>query len=134
MDGDEIRHQVMAVFETLRQAMLNQDAETISACVAEDYQGSDAGGVPHDRSAMLQAYGPGGVTLHTFDVSDVTVRSWPGTALVAGTTCLQGTYGSHVFEHDARFLDVYAKRGGRWQLVASHVTDRKASVSAGPDG
>lgn len=114
---------VLDVFHKIRQAMLTNDDVFLRAHVAEDYQGSDAGGRAHDRDGMLAAYGPGGVKLAAFEVSEVQTRSWAGTVLVTGVGWLQGSYGSEDFEHNLRFLDVYADRGSSWKLVASHVTD-----------
>jgi hypothetical protein len=72
---------------------------------------------------MIAAYGPGGVKLEAFDVSEVRTRSWSHTVLVQGVAFIRGRYADQGFQHDLRFLDVYALREPGWQLVASHVTD-----------
>lgn len=104
--------------------MLANDAEVLAAHVAEDYRGCDAGGRQHGRDLMLSAYGPGGVRLSAFDVSELHTTSWSDTVLVTGCAWIRGTYRDQQFEHQLRFLDVYARRAGAWQLVASQVTDR----------
>jgi hypothetical protein len=103
--------------------MLSNDAETLQSHVAENYSGSDAGGRMHTREEYLAAYGPGGVHLTTFEVSELHTEAWNDTVLVSGIVDLQGVYENQEFEHRSRFLDVYRQRGEVWQLVASSVTD-----------
>jgi len=114
---------VLRVFESIREAMLDNDADTLRLHVAEDYCGSDAGGRPHGREDYLSAYGPGGVSLEVFEVSDTETIAWADTVLVSGIALLRGAYQSETFEHRARFLDVYRHQKGCWKLVASSVTD-----------
>ena len=115
--------EVLAIFSTIQQAMLSNDAETLVRYVAKDYRGVDANGRTHGRDLMVSAYGPGGVDLDTFEVSDVQTTAWEGTVLVSGVAWIHGIYGSIEFEHRLRFLDVYAQRDESWRLVASQVTD-----------
>lgn len=115
--------QVLEIFGELRRAMLDNDLETLNAWVADDYRGSDAGGRIHGRDGYLQAYGPGGVELETLEVRQIETISWADTVLVRGKAEISGRYGEHLFDHRLSFLDVYAKRAGNWQLVASHVCD-----------
>lgn len=115
--------EVRSIFDRIRQAMLNNDVETLRTFVAEDYRGSDAGGRDHGRDHYLEAYGPGGVKLDEFGISDIDTTSWGDTVLVRGVATIRGRYGEHEFEHTLRFLDVYALRTENWQVVASHVCD-----------
>ena len=115
--------EVLEVFDKLRNAMLSNDAETLRTHVAAGYRGTDAGGRIHDRDEYLVAYGRDGVTLTTFEVSDLHTESWAETVLVSGQVDLRGAYQDQQFEHRSRFLDVYRRRDGSWELVASSVTD-----------
>ena len=113
----------LGVFESIRKAMLANDADALRMHVAEDYRGSDAGGRPHGREEYLAAYGPGGVALEVFQVSDTETRAWAETVLVMGNVLIRGTYQGQSFEHRARFLDVYRHQDNGWKLAASSVTD-----------
>ena len=123
MQSTSRESRVLLIFEILRKAMLSNDAETLRTHIAEDYRGSDAGGRVHDRDEYLAAYGPGGVALTVFEVSDLHIEGWSGTVLVSGIAELRGSYHDQQFEHRLRFLDVYRQRNRTWQLVASSVTD-----------
>ncbi len=126
MQTDDVERNVLEVFHRIRKAMLANDADTLRDLVAEDYQGCDAGGQPHDRALMVKSYGPGGVTLDVFEVSEVEAKYLGSTALVSGVAVIRGSYAGEAFEHDMRFLDVYVHRDRSWQLIASQITDRKA--------
>lgn len=119
----ESTEHVLQIFDAVRQAMLTNDADVLRAHVDADYEGSDAAGRLHDKEQMIAAYGPGGVELAVFDVSEVRARSLTDTVLLRGIAHIRGRYGDEEFEHELRFLDVYALRETGWQLVASHVTD-----------
>jgi ketosteroid isomerase-like protein len=114
---------VLAVFESIREAMLANDADALGSHVAEDYRGSDAGGRSHGREEYLAAYGPGGVALEVLEVSDTETRAWADTVLVTGLVLIRGIYQDQSFEHRARFLDVYRHQENGWRLAASSVTD-----------
>jgi hypothetical protein len=122
-EGATAEAAVLEIFHRIRSAMLRNDAAVLAAHVAEDYRGSDAGGRAHGRQLMLSAYGPGGVKLDAFEVSEVETRSWADTVLVTGVARIGGSYQLETFAHTLRFLDVYARRDGRWQLLASQATD-----------
>ena len=114
---------VLRIFEKIRRAMLDNDAHALGLHVAEDYCGCDAGGRPHGREEYLAAYGPGGVALAAFDVSEIQTKAWSDTVLVTGIAVIRGAYQGQLFEHRARFLDVYRQQDDGWRLVASSVTD-----------
>ena len=114
---------VLNTSETIRRAMIDHDVEALERYVAEDYRGSDAGGRLHDREQMLSAYGPGGVSLDLFEVDQVEASGWADTTLLEGIARISGHWQDQTFAHTLRFLDVYARREGRWQLVASQSTD-----------
>jgi ketosteroid isomerase-like protein len=123
MEPTDPQADVLKTFDEIRRAMLANDAAVLSRHVADDYRGSDAGGRSHGREQYLAAYGPGGVTLETFDVSDLRTTAWTDTVLVTGVALIRGAYQDQRFEHRLRFLDVYRQRDGAWRLVASSATD-----------
>ena len=123
MDLTESEAEVMRAFEEIRRAMLANDVTTLGRLVADDYRGSDAGGRRHDREQYLAAYGPGGVTLETFDVSEVVTTAWTDAVLITGVALIRGAFQDQQFEHRLRFLDAYRRRDGAWRLVASSATD-----------
>lgn len=109
--------------ESLRQALLANDVVSLGMLLADDYRGFGPDGAAHDRAMMLDAYGPGGVQLVTYETSEVTTRIVGDVGLVMGLGVIGGRYGDQAFRHRVRFLDVYVHRGARWQLFVSQVSE-----------
>jgi len=55
-------------------------------------------------------------------VDDVTVTLFGDTAVVRGRTVATGTFNRSPIRARIRFTDVFMKRDGRWQAVASHAS------------
>jgi hypothetical protein len=55
-------------------------------------------------------------------VDDITVRLYGTTAVVRGRTVADGMFEGKPVSARIRFTDVFVKRDGRWQAVASQAT------------
>ena len=108
--------------QRLAQAEAKGDIPALEQLLAPDYQGYDPSGRPQDRAGVLRGYAEGGVRMTTLRQSGLRVRVLGDTGLVAGINALRGQQGAEHFDLRLRFLDVYAWRDGRWQLVASQDT------------
>ena len=106
----------------LAQAEQQGDISALEQLLAPDYQGYDPSGRPQDRAGVLRGYAEGGVRMTTLRQSGLRVRVLGDTGLVAGINAVRGQQGTEHFDFRLRFLDVYAWRDGRWQLVASQDT------------
>lgn len=98
------------------------DVATIEQLLAADYQGHDPVGRPQDRAGVLRAYTDGGLRLTNVQLSELQARIIGETGLVTGISSLQGQQGAEHFHFQLRFLEVYAWRADRWELVASQNT------------
>jgi ketosteroid isomerase-like protein len=113
---------VLQVAERLAEAERTGDVAALEQILASDYQGYDPAGRPQDRAAVLRGYGVGRVRMGGLIQSELKARVLGDAAVVAGINALQGHDGPEHFHFRLRFLDVYALRDGRWQLVASQDT------------
>jgi hypothetical protein len=107
--------------ESLRRALLGNDAAALGGLLADEYRGFGPDGAAHDRAMMLEAYRPGGVELLAYETGEVTTRLVGDVGLVMGVGVISGRYGDQAFSHRVRFLDVYVHRDARWQLFVSQV-------------
>ena len=109
--------------ERLAQAEAKGDIPVLEQLLAPDYQGYDPSGRPQDRAGVLRGYAEGGgVKVTSLLQSDLRARVLGEAGLVAGINVMRGQQGHEHFDLRLRFLDVYAWREGRWQLVASQDT------------
>ena len=108
--------------ERLGQAEQAGDVAALEQLVAADYHGYDPSGRPQDRAGVLRGYADGSVRLTTLSQSDLRARVLGDAGIVSGINLLRGQHRADHFEFRLRFLDVYAWRDGRWQLIASQDT------------
>ena len=106
----------------LAEAERTGDIPALELLLAADYRGYDPSGRPQDRAGVLRGYAEGGVQVTSLHQSELRARVLGDSGLVSGIKVLRGQQGAEHFDFRLRFLDVYAWRDGRWQLVASQDT------------
>lgn len=95
------------------------DVSALERLLAADYQGFDPAGLQHDRGHVLQAYGVDGVRLVSVQLSELQARIVGDAGIVAGISAMRGHRGPERLDFRLHFVDVYAWRDDRWQLVVS---------------
>jgi ketosteroid isomerase-like protein len=106
----------------LAEAERRGDVQALEQLVAADYLGYDPAGRAQDRSRITRAYADGAVRITTLGQRDLHARVVGEAGLVTGVSAFRGRQGEESFDFTLRFLDVYAWRDGRWQLIASQDT------------
>ncbi len=108
--------------QRLAEAERQGDVRALEELIGTDYAGYDPSGRMQDRQGVLRAYVEGGVRVTVLEQRELRARIIGEAGLVSGVSALQGRQGEEPFDFTLRFLDVYAWRDGRWQLVASQDT------------
>jgi ketosteroid isomerase-like protein len=113
---------LVAAAARLAEAEHQGDVRALEELIADDYTGYDPAGRLQNRAGVVRAYEEGGVHVTTLGQSELSARVIGEVGLVTGVSAFQGRSGKEPFDFKLRFLDVYAWRDGRWQLVASQDT------------
>ena len=108
--------------QCLAEAERQGNVRDLEALIAADYTGYDPAGRPQDRRGVMRAYAEGHVRVTALRQSELRAQVIGEVGLVTGVSALQGRQREESFEFTLRFLDVYAWRDGRWQLIASQDT------------
>ena len=109
--------------QKLAKAWVDGDRETISAILAPDWAVVDiAGRVLTKGQVLEEAFGTGDRKIEAMRIDDVKVRPFGEIAIVTGRTVAAGSYQGKRSEVELRFTDVFARREGVWQVVASQGT------------
>jgi len=94
------------------------DARWFEAHLAGDFLNSNPDGSLSDRAGFLARIAqPAGIS--NFSAEDVRIRPMGDIAVIHGRTSYIKTDGRTAA---GRYTDVWARRQGRWQCVAAHVT------------
>jgi len=106
----------------LAEAERHGGVSVLEELIAPDYTGYDPAGRHQDRAGVLRAYTDGRVLITALGQSGMRARVVGEVGLVTGVSEYRGRQGDEPFDFRLRFLDVYAWRDERWQLIASQDT------------
>jgi hypothetical protein len=105
----------------LARAWLQKDRAYIETVLGPEWSVTQADGTLLTPATVLGPFFDG-VHLDTNMVDDVTVMLFGTTAVVRGRTVVSGSLNGTPVRARIRFTDVFIKRDGRWQAVASHAS------------
>jgi uncharacterized protein (TIGR02246 family) len=110
--------------QRLMRAWIDHDRAYVESVIAEDWVTTDTSGRVLTRAQVFaEMFDSGDRKLESGKIDDVKVRMLGGeTAVVTGRTFAQGSYRGQRVAVTLRFTDVFVKRDGRWQAVASQGT------------
>ncbi len=114
-----------AVLQTERDlatAYLKSDADGIAQGVTEDYTLTNSTGKITTRADDIGEARKSDPKYEIFENYDMKVRVHGNTAVVIGKTHAKGISGGKPFDFQFQFTDTFVKDGGRWRLLAGHVS------------
>ena len=113
-----IEQQVMAVRERIRQAAQARDAAALRAVYAAGFTHTHGSGKADGRDARIVSILAGEPVIELAPVEEITIRvPHADTAIVTGRSpVLNAQEGRN---YDFRWMQVYVRVGGDWQLAAS---------------
>ena len=106
----------------LVKAWLDGDRAAADSILAADWSVIDLTGSVLTKAQVMQEFGSGERRIESGSVDDLNVRTFGNFAIVTGRSVLAGSYKGQRARVVQRFTDVFAKRDGRWQVVASQGT------------
>ena len=109
-----------AIQQELVRAWLTRDRSILDRLLAPEWTVTHADGRISTREEVLREFDSGGNRLLEGRVEDIKVRVFDDCAVVIGRTYARGEYKGHGYDVTLRFTDVFVRRGGEWQAVASH--------------
>jgi uncharacterized protein (TIGR02246 family) len=123
---DQAAEEVRALERAWLDAYENRDAEAMDAIVAEDFTITFPNGSIETKPQMMESIRrPRGqespsVKFHT---EDVEARVYGDTVVLIGRVVAEYSRGEETMVDESRYTDTYVKRNGRWQVVASHLSN-----------
>jgi ketosteroid isomerase-like protein len=119
--------------QQLARAWVARDRATIEKLIAPDWIVTGADGNLATRDVVLRdVFETGAHRIDLLEIDQVNVRPFGEMAVVTGRTHFRGEYQQAAYDARIRFTDVFARRDGQWQAVASHASFI-AEDSAGGD-
>ncbi len=103
-------------------AQLRGDARVIDRLLADDYLLASGSGALETKAQFKAELTDPAYKLDPFIIEQPVTRSWPGGAVYGGVVRERGVDHGKPFDARIRFADVWARRGGRWRLIYTHVS------------
>jgi ketosteroid isomerase-like protein len=98
------------------------DADAIAQGVMEDYTLTNSMGKVTTRADDIAEAKKNDPKYEIFENYDMNARVHGDTAVVTGKTHTKGISGGKPFDFQFQFTDTFVKDGGRWRLLAGHVS------------
>lgn len=115
--------EVLAFEREVCSAYERNDALAINRLVADDYTLTDSFGHITTKADDLKAARAKDVQYTVFRNEDMRIRFYGDTAIVTGKTVVRGAArDGTLVDVLVQFTDTVVKIGGRWRLVAGHVS------------
>ena len=111
----EIENQLVA-------AWVAGDPSVHERVLSEDWSVIDAQGRIRNRAEVLEEMFRPGEHEMSGRIDEVVVRPYGDWAIVTGKTHVAGRYEGNEINVTLRFMDVFRRREGNWQVVASQAT------------
>jgi ketosteroid isomerase-like protein len=98
-------------------AMAEQDVATLNAVLADDLVYTHSSARLDTKQSLIGAMQSGATVYSSVEPSDVVAQDCGDAVVLTGVARIGVTSGGKATKFGVRFADVYAKRGGQWQMV-----------------
>jgi len=103
-------------------AQMTNDRAELERLLASDYRLFNSSGQAQDKASFIADSTAPGFHMEPFHVEEPLEKVMGDTALLGGVATLKGVDGGKPFTARLRFMDVWAKRGGKWQVIFTQAT------------
>ena len=118
----DVASELTQIEHRLVRAWIDGDRKTVDSILASDWSVIDLTGRVLTKAQVMQEFGSRDRRIESGSVDDLNVRVFGEITVVTGRSVLTGTYQGKQASVVQRFTDVFARRDGRWQAVASQGT------------
>src|SRR6267142_760881 len=108
--------------KSLAAAYMRGDREFVDDLLTDDWTSTDYQGRVWTKANVLALFGPNGPTFTKVQIDVDRVRLLGDVAVVTGRSLSAGQFEGRDVSVTQRYTDIYVRRDGRWQVVASHGT------------
>lgn len=103
-------------------AQIEGDRVALERIIADDFVLIGGDGTRTSKAGHIAEFTNPDLDLEPVVVRDVVEHVWRDGAALGGTVELKGTAGGVAFQQTLRYMDVWALRDGRWQVVYGQAT------------
>jgi hypothetical protein len=109
-------------------AQVKSDGEALKRLLADDFLLINSQDKREDKAQFIADYTAKGFTMEPFAIDDQVIMVWADGAVLGGAVTMKGMSEGKPYSVRIRFSDIWAKRGGKWQVIYAHA-NRVAAAS-----
>ena len=119
----DVEATIKKIEQELTDSILKSDTASIEKYLTSDYLGIGPDGATQNKSEFMSDVKSGTLKIESSTISDMKVQvADPDMAVVVYRTTDKGTYKGKDVTGEYRWLDVFVKRGGKWQIAIDQGT------------
>jgi hypothetical protein len=119
----DVEATVKKVEQEILDGILKSDTAAIEKYLTSDYLGVGPDGATQNKSEFMADVKSGTLKLESSEMSDMKIQvADPDMAVVVYRTNDKGIYKGRDISGEYRWLDVFVKRGGKWQIAIDQGT------------
>ena len=103
-------------------AIWEKNRKAVADNMGEDFRIIDGGATIADKQQFIADIMDPKLTIDPYTVEDFNIRLYGDMALLAGRTRMTGKNDGRPFVSNYRYIDIYARRRGTWQIVHVQIT------------
>lgn len=104
------------------QAIVAKNRAAVAGNMGVDFRIIDGQGNIENKQQFVDGVLDPKLTIDPYTVEDFDIRLYGDMALLSGRTRMTGTQDGKPFVSHYRYIDIYAKRDGKWQIVSVQIT------------
>ena len=111
-----------AASDLFDRGQIEGDRAALERVIADDFTLISGGAQVQDKAQFIADFTAPGFKMDPFVIREPVQKVWSDGAVLGGLVDFRGEEGGERFSTTFRFADVWARRGGRWQVVHAQVT------------
>jgi ketosteroid isomerase-like protein len=117
----KLLRELVKISQEIYDAAIKQDKDVIKYYFADSYLETDTQGELHDKKWNLENFWPKDVKV-SHEIKDAQIRDYGDTAVLYYKWIVDSDSEGRKEHSELRVTDVFLKRDGKWQIIASHRT------------
>ncbi len=109
---------IIALDKKRMEAMAKKDIATLNALLSDDLVYTHSSARLDTKKSLIAAMESGATVYTSVEPSDVVAQDLGDAVVLTGAARISVTSNGNPINFGVRFTDVYANKGGQWQMVA----------------
>jgi ketosteroid isomerase-like protein len=118
----KVARALMKLEDKWARAVLRHDVKAMDRLLADEYIGVGSGSVVKDKAQTMADFRAATRRFSSIELGDFNLRADGDSYVVSGRARVKVKGEDHDLNEQFRYVKVYVRRRGQWQVIALHIT------------